>query len=191
MPRLVLASFLAGVLQFAWGFYFWAVSPISKEMIGKLADEEKVVEALKGANPQTGMYFVPFADPEVMSGDSPGAAEAFQDRHAEGPLVQIMYRREGADCMDPKQMGLGFAHMVGGSFLAGLLLLMAGPGLRTYFARVLFVALLGVFSAFTLNLAQPIWFLHPWKYHLLHSVYDVGSWMLAAIVIGALVRRAD
>jgi hypothetical protein len=191
MVRLVLAAFLAGVLQFGWGFYFWALSPMSKAMIGKLADEDKVVEALKSANPETGMYFVPFADSEGMSGDNPEACEAFQKRHAEGPLVQVMYRKEGAACMDPKQMGLGFAHMVAGSFVAGLLLLMAGPGLRTYFARALFVALLGVFASFTLNLAHPIWFLHPWKFHLLQSVFDVGSWVLAAVVLAALIRRAD
>jgi hypothetical protein len=191
MVRLVVAAFLAAVLQFAWGFCFWSFSPMSKEMIGKLADEDKVVQALKEANPETGMYFLPYPDGESMSGDNPEAFEAFTKRHAEGPLVQIMYRKEGAACMDPKQMGLGFAHMAAGSFVAGLLLLMAGPGLRTYFCRVLFVALLGVFAAFAINFAQPIWFLHPWKFYLLQSVFDVVSWTLAAVVLAALVRRAD
>lgn len=191
MIRLVVAAFLAAVLQFVWGFCFWSFSPMSKDMIGKLADEDKVVQALKEANPETGMYFLPYPDCECMSGDNPEALEAFTRRHAEGPLVQIMYRKEGVACMDPKQMGLGFGHMAAGSFVAGLLLLMAGPGLRTYFARVLFVALLGVFAAFAINFAQPIWFHHPWKFHLLQSVFDVVSWTLAAVVLAALVRRAD
>src|SRR4051794_28712309 len=128
MIRLIVAVLLAAVLQFVWGSVFWTVTPMCKEMIGKLPDESKVMQALKEANPETGVYFLPFPDPDVMSGENKEKTEEFTKRHTEGPLVQVIYSREGAPCMDMKVFALGFAHMVGGSLLAGVLLLMAGPG---------------------------------------------------------------
>src|SRR5262245_2792990 len=118
MIRLSVAVFLSAVLQFAWGFVFWTMTPISKEMVGKMPDEEKVTAALREANPETGVYFLPHCNCQEMSDDQE-AMEAFGKRHREGPLVQIFYHKEGIEPMNPLVMGAGFVHMIGGSFLAG------------------------------------------------------------------------
>jgi hypothetical protein len=74
------------------------------------------------------------------------------------------------------------------SLLAGALLLLALPGLQSYFARVLFVTLVGVFAAVTISLSSPIWFHHSWCFALLNSVYNVGSGLVTGLVLAAVIR---
>jgi len=190
MIRLSLAVFLAAVVQFGWGFAFWTMTPISKQMIGSMPDEEKVTQALKEANPETGVYFLPYGDCQAMSGDEEAMA-AFAERHRAGPLVQVIYRKEGIEPMSPAVFAMGFAHMVGSCLLAGGLLLLAAPALPGYFARFFFVVGLGAFAVFAIQLANPVWFHHPWKFSLLHSFFELVSWVLAGIILAAFLRRAE
>lgn len=187
MVRLAVGVVLAAVLQFVWGFVFWMILPLSKQMFEKLPDEDKVTEVLKQANLQTGVYHLPDGR-EVMETEGP-EKEAFLERHRKGPLAQIIYIKEGMDPMGPTYFALGFGHMLATSLVAGLLLLMAGPGLNGYCARTLFVVGLGAFAVLTVEIANPIWMGHPWKFHLLHSVYYLGSWVLTALTLAAFVRR--
>lgn len=189
MLRFLLAVVLSATLQFAWGFAFWSGSPMSKQMIQGAPEEEKIAEVLRTTLPDSGVYFLPY--PVCMDGEcDESTQEQFLHKHQAGPLVQIVYRREGLDAMSPVVLGLGFAHFLASSLLAGFLLFLAGPGLPHFFSRVLFVCLLGVFATLTIQFANPIWFHHPWKFTLLHSVYDVGCWIVSAFALAGLIRRA-
>ncbi|MFO0880878.1 MAG: hypothetical protein U0840_26415 [Gemmataceae bacterium] len=185
MMRLLLGAVLAGVVQFLWGFVFWTALQPMLNMMGRMPEEERVVQVLRDVKPETNVYFLPWP------GGTPEEQESMMQRHQEGPLVQIIYQSQGQPAMDPKLFLLGYLHMVGMCLLAGILLCLAGPGLNGYLARYLFVVLLGVFAAFALNLAQPIWFHHPWRFQLLHSIFDVGNWVLGGLVLAAFVRRSD
>jgi hypothetical protein len=189
---LFIGAVLAAVLQMAWGFTFWMATPIPLEhMVKTLPAEQEgqIVKALGDADVESGHYFYPFPDKEAMSGKNEEAMKAFQKKHAAGPLVEIVYRKDG---LDPRAEGLtyvyGFGHCVGTALLAGFLLLLASPALRSYARRVLFVALLGVFAAITITLANPIWYHHPWKFSLISAGFEVVAWLLSAVVLGAFVR---
>lgn len=183
MTRWIVAVLLASVVQFFWGFLFWTNAPTGLQMMKGVPEEDRLLQALKEQNLSTGVYFLPWY------GASEEDNEAMVRKHESGPLVQVIYHAEGVPAMDPKIFAFGYLHMVGGCLLASILLCLAGPGLPSYLARVLFVSLLGVFAAFALNFAQPIWFHHPWEFHLLQSVYDVVNWIVAGLILAAFIRR--
>ncbi len=185
--RVIVGAVLSAIVLMAWGFVFWTVLPYPMEMMDRLPDDAPVVHALEKA--ETGVYFLPYPDREAMSGNDPEAKAAFLARHEKGPLLQVFYRKEGVQAMDPKFFAMGFGQMFVASFLAAVLLCLALPGLGGYPARVLFVFLLGVFASVSLTLGDPIWFHHPWKYALYLSGFHVAGWALVAPVLGLVVRQ--
>jgi hypothetical protein len=185
--RLLLGVLLASVVWMGWGFVFWEYLPFGHDALGRLPDEARVVGALQESAPETGVYFSPLADRETMSGNDPKAKEALERRHKSGPLVQIIYRKEGVENVGAV-FALGFAHFLVSSLLVGLLLLLALPGLGGYLPRVLFVALAGLFASVAITLAQPIWFHHPWKFSLTLAGFYAAGWLLAGVVMGLVIR---
>ena len=188
MVRLLVAVVLAAVVHFAWGFAFWTKVPLSKEMVQKLPDGDRVARVLEETVPETGVYFYPAGDCPMCSEDKEAVAK-FMAACRRGPLVQVTYRKEGVEPMSAAGMGAGFGQLAAGSLLAGLLLL-AGPALETYLSRVLFVFGLGVFAVVAIHFANPVWFHHPWKFTLYQSLFDVVGWLLAGAVLAAIIRPA-
>jgi hypothetical protein len=66
---------------------------------------------------------------------------------------------------------------------------MAGPSLAYYGQRVFFVALLGVFAAIFRDVALVNWMMFPWDYSQAMIVDVVISWVLAGLILGAIVKR--
>jgi hypothetical protein len=159
-------------------FADWAMKPVP--------NEEAVTGALKTNLPESGVYFAPFPGQAA----TPEAQEAAVKRLHEGPLVEVIYRKSGVDAMSPSYFAAGYAHLALSALLAAVLLSLAAPALRSYLARVGFAALLGCFAAFTLNLSDIIWFHHPWQFPVMMAAFNASGWLLAALVLGAIVRPA-
>jgi hypothetical protein len=189
MVRLLVAVLLAAVVQFAWGFAFWTKLPLAKEAVQKLPDGDRLAGVLEESIPQTGVYFHPAGDCPMCSDDKE-AVEKFLAASRRGPLLQVIYRKEGMEPMSAATMALGFVHLAAGSLLAGMLLLLALPALGSYLSRVLFVFGLGAFAVVAIQFANPVWFHHPWKFTLVQSLYDAVGWLLAGVVMAAVIRPA-
>ncbi len=189
--RLVIGAFLAAVLMFFWGFLFWSVLPVSKSMMDRAENEDALIANLKGSLKGEGFYFLPFPDGDAMDTSSTDPkVVALQKKHAEGPLVTIIYQPKGVSMEDMGRiMAMGFGHMFVSALLAGSLLILAAPNLKSYFARVLFVFGLAVFASFTLEFSDVIWFHHPLKFHLVAAGYALVGWLLAGLALGALIRH--
>jgi hypothetical protein len=186
MVRVVVAALLAAVVLFFWGFFWWVVLPFGGWAMKPVPDQEKFSAALKAQLPESGAYFVPF--PEQST--SPEAQEAVQKRHREGPLVEVIYRKDGVEAMSPAYFATGFGHMALSALLAGALLSLAAPALRSYPRRVAFAALLGFFGAFAFDLSSILWFHHPWQFPVMMAAFDASGWLLASLVLAAVIRPA-
>ncbi len=187
--RLILASVLSGVVLMGWGFYFWAFSPFGDAMFNRTPNEIAVAEYLKETLKETGNYVIPYPDKEAMNFNNEALMKAFQERHKIGPIVQIIFQREGLDPTSPLAYIIGFAHFVLSSLIAGILLAIARPG--NFMGRWIFVSLLGIFAAVTIDGATLIWFHHPLKMVLVQMGFDVAGWILAGFVLAALVWRRN
>jgi hypothetical protein len=184
MGRVFLGALLAAVVLMAWGFGYWVYSPMAGDMLTPTPGGDSVPSALKEKIQDDGIYFYP--RPKHFEGDN--AHEAFQKKHQEGPLLEVVYVREGMDISNPLIYVLGFLHNYVTAFVAALLLSMALPGLPSYGSRVLFVFGLGVFAAVTVHLSNPIWRHHPWAFSLFSSGYVAGGWLLAGLVLALVIR---
>jgi hypothetical protein len=186
MVRVIVAVVLAACVQFAWGFVFYGSLSSLDYMTTRAPDESAVTEALKSTLPESGTYIVPMC-PGMNASDE--AAKAHEKRAAEGPTMTVHYRKDGFSMAQmPVVMGAGFVHMLLTGLLAAFLLRLALPGLGCYSGRVLFVFGLGVFAALATRLGDIIWFRLPWAYPLGQTVYCVVAWLLAGVVMGAIIR---
>jgi hypothetical protein len=186
--RVVIGAVLSAVVLFFWGWAFWVYLPWSKQMLKPLPNESTVIHALKDNIPDSGVYFYPIAVETTTEKDKAAAEKALQEKHKAGPLVRLVFRKDGVDMMDPMVFALGFAHYLVTSLVAGMLLAMAANSLPYYALRVLFVFLLGVFAAIAIDLSAAIWFHHPLEFQLFAAAFDVSNWLLAGIVLGIVVR---
>src|SRR5262249_12899656 len=123
-------------------------------------------------------------------GATPEQQEAAMKLAQEGPSMTIIYHKEGMDAMSPAYFAVGYVQLVGSALFAAVLLSLAAPSLRAYSARVGFVALLGLFAAFAVNVAEIVWYSHPWQWPLMVAVFNASGWALASLVLGAIIRPA-
>lgn len=177
MRPLLIGAALAALVLFVWGFVVWALMPINP--FTPIGDEAAVASVLLEQLPESGYYLLPGDDSDF---------EAYTQRHLDGPIAMIAFRREGTNPMAPTVFLFGFLHMLATTFLLGLVLRAAAPRLREYGARVVFVAIVGLTVAIWGNLGTPIWWHQPWSLHLLTAVYDAVGFVLAGLVLARFVR---
>jgi hypothetical protein len=176
MKRLLLGSLLAALVMFIWGFLFWAVPWPNPAIHTMGADAEAAVaEALRRQIPETGTYVIP--NPQTTD------PQTYTARHEAGPVAMLFVQADGFAPMRPGVFVGGFVHMLAVAFLLGLILRIAAPVAPTYGKRVLFVLLLGLTAALWSEIGEPIWWAHPWAYHLTVFVSDVTTWGLAGLIL--------
>lgn len=188
--RILLATVLAALVLFGWGYVFWALSPF-----GPAAMEEEPYggEAMVGTISKvlgdTGVYFIPFPpDPSLVT---PAQQERFEKRHTEGPIVRVFYNKTGTEPGTPALFVNGFLHNLAIAFLMALILGLAAPALPTYVQRLGLVFLVGAVAAVWLGLSEAIWFYHPWKYELYQAGYVLVGGLLMGLVMAAIIKRPE
>jgi hypothetical protein len=181
--RLLIGAFLAAITMFVWRWVFWAALAVQLGVMREVPpDVEKLLEAHET---ETGEYLYPM--PPGL-GASEGDTKAFTEKHKTGPLLELSYRNEGSNPMDPLYFTLGFVHFVALGIIAGFLLIMALKSLPNYLGRVGFVFLLGIFASAAIDVAAVIWFHHPWRYATMLAIYHASNWLFAGLVLGAIIR---
>jgi hypothetical protein len=186
MVRVIVASLLAAVVLFVWGAVWWMALPFAGWAMKPTPNEEAVTGALKANLPESGTYFSPYPEPNA----TPEQQAALMERHRQGPLAQIIYLKEGMDPMAPSAFAVGFVQILLSTLAAALLLRLAAPALRSYLERAGFVILLALFAVVAINLEDIIWFHHPWAYPAMRAGFVLSGWLLAALVLGAIIRPA-
>jgi hypothetical protein len=183
LKKLLLGAFLVAIVLMVWGFIFWTFLASPFLVFSGVSNEAAVIEALDQNIAQTGVYLYPFPD---MSGDS--STETFVAQHQAGPIVQIIFRKEGLNPMSPSVFVGGFIHFFVSALILGVLLLLALPGLSSYGRRLLFVVVAGLFAAILVNLSEPIWYYHPWGYHLYYAAFTLTSSLFAGLVLAWIIK---
>ena len=171
--RFILGVVLSAVVLFVWGFVFWTVLPYSPSVFQELPNPTGVVAALNQDGPlESGVYMIPGGDP---------ANEETANRYQQGPIATLLFRKDGANPMDPMVMVKGFLHMLGSSFLLAIVLATAGR--RTYMGRFLLCFWIGLFVSIWAEMSGVIWYHYPISYACIHQTYHVTS----LIVLGAIL----
>jgi hypothetical protein len=179
MKRLLLASFLAALAVFVWGFVFWGLSPMSAAVMQSADDDQAAQAALRETFPKSGVYFVP-----SPAGD-PAAVDAL---HRAGPVAMVHIQMDGRPAMDPGIFVWGFVHGWLVCLILGWLLLRAGPALPAYRSRVLFIAAAGFAAALFIDYGDTIWWYSDRSWQLLNLTYNTVAWLVAGVVLAAILK---
>ena len=169
---------LGAVVMFFWGFLFWQVSPLPKQIMKTAPDETALAQALVAELKDPGVYVLPgMGQPEAE----------YTTRVKAGPLAWVIFRREGTEPVSGSTFLAGFVHMLVSCAIMAWLLGLAAP--PTYGGRLTLAVVAGLAGSVFSNLGKPVWWIQPWDFHVLNFAYDVTSWALAALVLAHFVRR--
>lgn len=183
--RVLLASIVAAVLMFAWGFVFWGLCCMGTKLAAPLPAELDVLAALRNSQAPSGMYVYPLlADPS----DEEALAE-WKNKHREGPLLQLAYRKEGGPPMPPSVFAQGLGHYFAVALLTSCLLALAARGLPHFGGRLVFVLLVSLVAAIWSNVGDVVWWFHSPRYCLGNMAYTMGAGLVMGLVVAAIVRR--
>jgi hypothetical protein len=178
MTKLTLGTILATVALFVWGAVFW-MNPLPYTYLERTSDDAQAGQALLAHFPRTGTYILP----------GPHHEEATLKRlHEAGPLAMVHVVKQGRPLMAGSTFALGFLQELVVVMLIGALLHLARNSLTRYVARVRFVTVAGIAAAVFSDFGAPIWWNHPWPFHLVSAIYAVTGWFVVGLVLAAFIR---
>ena len=185
MKRLITGGIVGGITLFMWGFVSWVVLTWHFDTVRHDSSVMAVVEDIEDNLQETGVYYFPPMTP--MRPDET-EMEAYTELHKNSPSGMIFYNAEHLDPMSPPRLFVGFLVDVGAALFATLLLIVALPSLPKYWGRVVYVAALGVFAIFAIRMVDGVFFNLPIRWTVNQTLDTAISWMLAGLVLSAIVR---
>ena len=185
MKRLITGGIVGGITLFMWGFVSWVVLTWHFDTVRHDSSVMVVVEDIEDNLQETGVYYFP---PMTTMRPDETEMEAYTELHKNSPSGMIFYNAQHLDPMSPSRLFVGFLVDVGAALFATLLLIVALPSLPNYWGRVVYVAALGVFAIFAIRMVDGVFFNLPIRWTVNMILDTAISWMLAGLVLAAIVR---
>ena len=185
MKRLITGGIVGGITLFMWGFVSWVILTWHFDTVRHDSGVMAVVEDIEDNLQETGVYYFP---PMTTMRPDETEMEAYTELHKNSPSGMIFYNAQHLDPMSPSRLFVGFLADVGAALFATLLLIVALPSLPKYWGRVVYVAALGVFAIFAIRMVDGAFFNLPIRWTVNMILDTAISWMLAGLVLAAIVR---
>ena len=147
--RLLVNAIVGGFLLFAWGAIASLVLHVDEFGLSRLAHEPEFVAAVQAGVGEPGLYAFPARPPGA------GGASDRLERVRSGASGLLLVHPAGREPDSSARYLVVYLADVAAALLAGFLLWLAAPRVRTLAWRALFVAALG--GAGSLSLLLPLW----------------------------------
>ena len=183
MKKIILPSLLAAFVILVWSSISWMVVGWHMIDIFSLPDES-VVQQLDSTIDEPGIYVYP-GYPEDQS---EAGMKEWTDKHLTGPLFFMVYQPTGGDPMPAGMFIKGFILNFITAFIAAILLFMTLAQNPSFWRRVTFVTLLGVFAGFMYPFAEWNWWQYPLGYTLVNFADGILSWFFAGLVLAWRIK---
>jgi hypothetical protein len=177
--RILLAGVLGGLGLFVWGGLSHTVLGLGDAGVQSMPQQEPVVQAMKTAMPQSGMYVFP-------QGDKPGTLRADQVGGSWGILI---YHPTGATANVGPQLARECILNIVLATLAAFLLSRAS--LDRYISRVGFVAVAGLITALMTNVEFWNWYGFPTKYTVSNVIDNGIGFLIVGLIAAAFVKPME
>ncbi len=192
MLRVILGSILSAILMFVWGFVVWGiVATMLPDKLGRFRPYKElpaeaqtaVLSAMQGVEPGTYQY-------PPMDFSTKEAQEESEKLAAAGPFLLIGH---GTNIQQNVNItyAIGFAHMLFAAFLMGSLLRIAAPAIKSFGSRMFFIVAMGLTGTVYILGRDIIWYHQEMGHYFFLAGYYLGSFILAGIVLGAMIRPED
>ena len=191
--RIITGSLAGAVVLMIWGSFYWIMSGIPEKKLSHIENESEIVQVLQKNISKSGRYILPWFNSQKFNEASAEQQQKIMEdlfaRHKEGPLVTIIYRKDGMNPMEGGVYAQGFFHFFISCLLASILLTMGRKSFDSFGKRFLCVLLLGVFASIYHDFSDPIWFHYPWGYHLYMAFFHITGWLFASLAIAGIVKE--
>jgi hypothetical protein len=183
LKRIVLAAVSGTIIMFLWGGLSHMVLFIGAGFT-PLPNEDKVMETLKSAIPEQGLYLFPGKD--FRKKYSEEEESAFTKKFQFGPAGMLLYRPAGGNPLSPKklvtQLMSNFLSSLTAACIASLLF--AG-----YWKRVLVITLLGGLACISVGMIYWNWYEFPTSFFLAQCADMLVCFFLAGLLIAKMVPQ--
>ncbi len=181
--RILLASLLAAVVAFFWGFVSWAMLPWHNPMNFK--NSAAVSEAIKASAPDHGIYMLP-SGAESMSDEA--GMKRIEEELKTGPFVWAVVRPAPTSMDMAGPMVLGFLR----AFLAAVILslMLSQLGRDCFRSRVLFCVTAYLLVSINGDAPNWIWFHGPTKNLLIMTADHLIEGLLVGLILAKFIRPA-
>jgi hypothetical protein len=184
MKNIIVPSLLAAIAVFIWMFISWSQIGWHNIDIENLPDET-VVDQMKQSVTESGIYLYPGQPTD----ESDSGMTAWTERHKAGPNIHFMvYSPAGADPMEPMQFIKSFIINFIAAFIAGVLLMMTLAQNPSFWRRVIFVMMLGLFAAFVGPFIEWNWWSFPVGYSMVVAADLCVTWFIAGLVLAWRIK---
>jgi hypothetical protein len=183
MTKVIVGGLVAGLVVFVWGAVSHMALPIGELGIRQIPNEDMVLGALRSTIREPGFYFFPGLDMSKQASQS--EQDGWKAKLKEGPAGVLIIQPQGAEAMSPRQLWTELATNSVAALLAALLLTQVRS---TYWRRVAFVTLLGIFGFVTISVPYWNWYGFPADFTMAEAIDQVVGWFLAGLVLAAIVR---
>ncbi len=185
MKKIALAGLLGGVVLYVWSFLAWFVLPLHATSMRGVNNEDTLRAMLRSSLTEKGVYAIPYP---AGGGSDKAAMEAYQQKVREGPNGMIVYDPNGTDPMMTAQMVIGFFIDVLAAAIAAWFLSRSTAAAGSYFARIVYCGMLGVFVSVFSHLVMWNWMGFPGLFTRDLIVDTIISWILAGVAIAAVIK---
>lgn len=186
VKRILLGGVLGGIILFVWGALSHTTLGLGSVGFQVLPNEGAVLAMMQENIPQSGLYFFPWVDES-----NPAATEEWEKKYQTGPHGLLIYHPPGGQALTPGQLVTELATNIAAALLVACLLALALAGLSTFGLKVLFVALIGLLPGLDVDVSYWNWYGFPGDYTVAVMADHLIGWVLAGLVLGAIVKRTS
>ena len=184
MKKIILPSFLAAIVVFVWMFISWVIIPWHNGDM-KTINDHLLIQQMKESLTQPGIYLYP----GELEDQSDAAMEKWNALYQAGPIVHFMvYNPNGAEWNMALPMIRGFLINFISAFFAAVLLMMTLAQNPSFFRRVIFVMMLGLFAGFVGPLIEWNYWKFPFGYSIVGVIDLCVTWFLAGLVLAWRIK---
>jgi hypothetical protein len=187
IKQLVLGTVLGAIVLFIWSALAWMIIPWPGEPFQTFTNEVAVMQAITANAPRSGIYMSPNEPkrtPGMTDAQYKAAGQAAMDQSARGPMVFAAVRLGPMGMVKP--LIIQFLTQLVLALIACILLLQTDR--LSYFARVAFVAAVGVLIFIGGHVEEWNWFSFSTAYLMMELGAIVIGWFLAGLVMAKFVR---
>ncbi len=181
--RILLASLLAAVAAFFWGFVSWTMLPWHNPM--KFKNSAAVSEAIKAGAPEHGIYMLP-EGAESLSDEA--GIQRIGEELKTGPFVWAVVRPAPTSMDMGGPMMLGFLRAFAAAVILSLMLSQLGRD--CFRSRVLFCVTAYFLVSVNGHAPTWIWFHGPTKNLLFMTADHLIEGLVAGLILAKFIRPA-
>lgn len=188
--RIVLAAVLGGLAMFLWSSIAHMALGLGSLGVQDIPNEQAMLGVMKSNLPQSGFYFFPGLGlaAGASRAERNAAMNVYQQKVANGPSGILIYHPGGQKAISAGQLLTELGTNVVQALLAATLLAFAG--LRSYGARVGFVALAGVMAGITTNISYWTWYGFPGSYTAGYAFTEIMGYVCIGLVAAAIMKNS-